>query len=124
MQRTWHNTGSEPEIRDIPLSNVKRALDHLETTYILRAFVRFEALLKEHLEARKVTVPYRTEDLINGVARRQRPRVSDDIRNQVHSVRDYRNAIVHSKLFTGPMLEFQEALKYLNQFLDRVEDIP
>lgn len=124
VERTWSNTNSEPELSDVFLLDVKSTLDHLETTYILRAFVTFEALLREHLEARKVSVPYRTEDLINSVVRRQRPRIPDDIRDQAHTVREYRNTIVHSNPISGPVLTFQVALSYLNQFLDRVEDIP
>ena len=123
-QRTWNSTRSEPEVSDLSLSSVKSALDNLETTYILRAFVRFEALLREHLEARSVPVPYRTEDLINSAARRQRPRIPDELRDQAQTVREYRNAIVHSKPSAIPLLDIQEALRYLNLFLDRLEDIP
>lgn len=108
----------------VPLASVESALNNLELTYTLRAFIKFEALLREHLASRKAAVPYKAEDLINSVARKQRPRITDKIRNQAHDVREYRNVIVHSKASGTPKLTIQVALSYLNQFLAHVEDIP
>ena len=105
------------------MTNVKATFGSLEMTYILRVFIKFEALLKEHLEARGVPVPYRAEDLINSAARRQRSRIPDTTRDQAHSVREYRNAIVHSNPLIVPAFAFRDALSYLNQFLKFVEDI-
>jgi hypothetical protein len=75
-------------------ADVRRCLDNLENTYLVRLFAVFEESLREVWAAAfaKTTYP-KTKQLLDGCAARQHVR-HDDLIN-AHQVRDYRNAIVH-----------------------------
>lgn len=96
------------------LRDIKNCNEDIEDTYLVRLFALFEVTLRNFLEKslRRKSKPD-VSALINRVASRQR--VQEDIRQKVHTVRDYRNSLVHAGKAT-PM-SLREARRYLNQFL-------
>ena len=67
---------------------------NLEGTYVIRLFAEFETGARHYWGTNWDTDP-KTVDLINGLA--ARCLVPDALRNTVHSVREYRNALVHER---------------------------
>jgi hypothetical protein len=66
--------------------------DNLEGTYLIRLFAAFESGLRSYYTTLKETTPPST-DLIDSIAARRN--VPDDLRDEVHQVREYRNNLVH-----------------------------
>ena len=80
--------------KNLRIRDVRLAVEHVDATYIVRLFAEFESGLRSWWLVERATEP-RTEDLINGVAARRR--IADDLTTDVHSVRDYRNSLVHER---------------------------
>jgi len=70
------------------------ALESLEGTYIIRLFAEFETGLRLYWETIRTTHP-RTRGLLEGVA--AVCKISDQWKNNAHSVREYRNILVHER---------------------------
>lgn len=66
--------------------------DNLEGTYLVRLYAAFESGLRSYYATLKETTPPAI-DLINAIATRRK--VPDDVRDEVHEVRKYRNSLVH-----------------------------
>jgi hypothetical protein len=117
LERAWHGLGETPERQGIRLSYVRGALGNLEITYTIRLFSAFESLLHHHLVARQPRrrIPRTAESLINRVALSER--VPDPIRDEVHEVREYRNAVVHPGAPAVRAMGFKQAVARLNRFL-------
>ena len=64
LTRVWHELGNAPEIKGISLFQMREAADQLASTYIIRLFSEFEAILQHHLETRRNSVPDRAFVLI------------------------------------------------------------
>ena len=72
--------------------DVNKMADGLEGTYLIRLFAAFEAGLRTFWSVVRDTVPP-TRDLMNGIAAMRR--VDDSVRDDAHTVREYRNSLVH-----------------------------
>lgn len=86
----------------------------LEATYLIRLFAEFETGLRQYWETIRSTSP-RTADLLNGLAARcQIPQIP---RNNAHSVRVYRNSLVHERADTPLAMPLATARHHLCYFL-------
>jgi hypothetical protein len=85
----------------------------LEGTYVIRLFAEFETGARQYWSANWDTEP-KTVDLINGLAARSG--LPDSLRNNVHSVRDYRNALVHEREDQADAMPIAVARGYLCRF--------
>lgn len=74
------------------LRDVEAMSDALEGTYLIRLFAAFESGLRSYWATIRDTTPT-TEQLINSIAGKRN--IPDDVRDQVHEVREYRNSLVH-----------------------------
>jgi hypothetical protein len=74
--------------------DILTASRNLEGTYITRLFAEFETGARQYWAANWDTDP-RTVDLLNGLA--ARCGIPDTQRDNAHSVREYRNALVHER---------------------------
>lgn len=86
---------------------------NLEGTYVIRLFAEFETGARQYWRANWDTEP-RTTDLLNGLA--ARCDVPDPLRENVHLVRDYRNALVHEREEQPEPVPIAEARGYLCHF--------
>lgn len=104
------------------------ALRNLETVFTIRLFSVFEGVLKErlatnHSHLRLIQEP-RVVYLIDRVANLQNPHIDSPLRMKVHSVREYRNYLVHSGGKTVLPVTFSESLARLTRFVDKLPDPP
>src|SRR5262245_16085562 len=74
--------------------DILSASRNLEGTYIVRLFAEFETGTRQYWAANWETDP-RTVDLLNGLA--ARCGIPDTQRDNAHSVREYRNSLVHER---------------------------
>lgn len=81
--------------RDPSMADLRRCLQNLERTYLVRLFALFEESLREiwRRSFGKRTMP-RTEHLLNGCAARTGMR-PESLLLQTHEVRQFRNHVVH-----------------------------
>jgi hypothetical protein len=64
--REWASITSAPEWQGRIQTQAREALDRLESTYVIRLFSEFEAILRDHWTATEsADCPDRVEDLIN-----------------------------------------------------------
>jgi len=103
---------------------VRRAANDLDATYFIRLFSVFEGILKEHTAnyqpGIRVTEDVSAAWLIDRVSKLQQPRIADLFRERVHSVRRYRNYLVHPGGNLPAFVQFSEALARLTRFVDRL----
>lgn len=82
-------------------SDVNRASERLEGTYIIRLFSEFEVALQTILRERKIKkIPIGAKPLINRVA--SYFRFAGPILDNAHVVREYRNKLVHDLVYGIP----------------------
>src|SRR5262249_30280832 len=74
--------------------DLTRASDALEGTYLTRMFAEFETGLRLYWDTVRDTNP-RTIDLMNSLAGQRG--IPDDVLDNAHRVRDYRNSLVHER---------------------------
>ncbi len=86
---------------------------NLEGTYVIRLFAEFETAARQYWSTNWDTDPKKV-DLINGLAARRL--VPDVLRNNVQSVRDYRNALVHEREDQPEAVSIAVARGYLCRF--------
>lgn len=102
-------------------SDLNRASDRLEGTYIIRLFSEFEVVLKFILRERKLkNIPRNAKPLINRVA--SYAKFSGPILDNVHLVREYRNRLVHNLVYGVPdeeRMSVRTATSHLCTFLSR-----
>lgn len=99
--------------RDLRQGEIVVASKNLEGTYIIRLFAEFETGARQYWAANWDTDP-KTVDLLNGLA--ARCGIPDTQRDNAHSVRDYRNALVHEREDKPKALPIAEARSYLCHF--------
>jgi hypothetical protein len=92
---------------------------NLEGTYLIRLFAAFESGLRSYYATLKVTTPP-AADLIDSIAARRN--VPDDLREEVHGVREYRNSLVHEGNEAVEAVELGEARSRLCTFFARLPD--
>ncbi|HVT88633.1 MAG TPA: hypothetical protein VHD56_07270 [Tepidisphaeraceae bacterium] len=98
-------------------SHLRNCAANLEVTYSLRMFAGFEATLRKYLSAvRPSPRPRQTrmEHLMNRIA--TICSVPYDVLNQAHSVRKYRNEVIHQRELAG-RLTFHDCKSHLGKFL-------
>ena len=101
---------------DVSPSDVRRASEHLEGTYLVRLFAEFETILRLYWSAvRGTSPPNRTRDLLDGIAAHRRI-PSNQIAN-AHAVREYRNALVHQSDAETTLIPISTARAILCRFL-------
>ena len=100
---------------DLELRDIANASKNLEGTYIIRLFAEFETGLRLFWPtARGTDPPSRTRDLIDGVAATRR--VRDDERAIVHSIREYRNLLIHERDEVVAPIAIGQARSHLCRF--------
>jgi hypothetical protein len=103
----------------IKLRDLSNASHNLEGTYLVRLFAEFETGLRLYWATIKATHP-RMEDLVNGVASKRR--ISDDLISTVHSVREYRNSLVHEREDEINPVPLSAARSCICEFLSRLPE--
>jgi hypothetical protein len=98
---------------DLKPREVIRASRNLEGTYIIRLFAEFETGARQYWRANWDTDPKKV-DLINGLA--ARCEIPDALRDKTHSVREYRNALVHEREDLPEVVPIAVARGYLCRF--------
>jgi hypothetical protein len=101
--------------RDIRVRDVRDASERLEGTYLIRLFAEFESAIRAFWSrARNSDAPTRTRDLLDGVAatcRIQNERIAN-----AHSVRLYRNSLVHERGEPAEPISISQSRRYLCEF--------
>ncbi|HEY4330027.1 MAG TPA: hypothetical protein VGN88_09845 [Phycisphaerae bacterium] len=103
----------------IKLTNaaVKRALTHLESTFVVRAFAMFEAALRELWSAafdRKTEPPVRV--LVDAIASAVK-HIPHGFIKDVHAIRQFRNSIVHLNLLAPRNYSLVQTVHALRAYL-------
>ncbi|MHB1426893.1 MAG: hypothetical protein ACYC3I_27365 [Gemmataceae bacterium] len=98
---------------DVQPREIILASRNLEGTYVIRLFAEFETGARQYWSANWGTDP-KTADLLNGLA--ARCGIPDALRNNVHSVREYRNALVHEREDQPEAVPIAVARSYLCHF--------
>ena len=95
--------------------------DNLEPTYLIRLFAEFEAGLREAWARSfgQTTTP-RMQDLIESFAARRL--ISARWRDAAHTVRLYRNALVHEGGIDVPPVGLDQAQGHLCRFFSRLPE--
>jgi hypothetical protein len=103
------------------------AADRLEPTYLIRVWAEFETALRSY--RRYITGDPEdrigTENLINWTAGvRQGRAISEDVRDDVHEVREYRNVLVHERddQEPPPAIAIDVARRRLNIYLQKLPE--
>jgi len=101
--------------RDLRVRDVRDASKHLEGTYIIRLFAEFESALRMFWpRARSTDAPSRTRDLLDGVA--ATCKIQNEQIQNAHSVRLYRNALVHERGEAVETISISTSRGYLCEF--------
>ena len=128
VARNWQKLSvfNDTELEVIGPHDIQSAADNLEVTFIIRLFAAFEGMLKEHIgdHHRAITLPedVRVVWLIDRVATLQARHIDPILRNRVHQVRGYRNALVHAAPTPATSLTFPEVRSCLNTYLDKLPE--
>ena len=117
-ERIWPDFALSNEAQGLRRADIQQTSAHLEATYLIRLFTQFEAILRDDFTQRKLSVPYKTETLINKAA--SQARIDSSIVTGAHSVRVCRNGIVHGGKMNAPTIPFNDALALLNYCLSRI----
>lgn len=100
--------------KDLSVKDVVDASAHLEGTYLTRLFAEFESGLRQYWATQNATQP-RMADLLNGLAARRL--IPDPQRDGCHSVRDYRNTLIHEREDEAAEVGLATARGYLCRFM-------
>lgn len=99
--------------RNLRVRDVRRAAERLEGTYIIRLFAEFESGLRLFWETTRSTHPP-TQDLLNGVAATRG--IPHDKLMNAHTVREYRNSLVHEREEPTVPIAIAESRSHLCRF--------
>ena len=126
LELNWdHQSRIQHEAEPVTLVDVRKAARFMDSTYTIRIFATFEALLKEHMDQfhPQVRQPKdaRAAQLIDQVGIRLSPKVGRELREAVHEVRSHRNALVHSNLPTEN-LTITDCIARLSKFLAKLPE--
>jgi hypothetical protein len=89
------------------------ASKNLEGTFVIRLFAEFETGARQYWAVHWPTYP-KTSDLLDGLA--ARCGVPDLQRTKAHSVREYRNGLVHEREEKAQEIPISEARSYLCRY--------
>jgi len=121
IDRLLVDAADDPNIikEQLQVREIKTASDELEATYIVRLFSEFETSLRAYWRSVRHTRPPRqARNLVDGVA--VRARVPYEFVANAHSVREYRNLIVHEEAEAADPVTILVARRYLCRFLARL----
>lgn len=104
---------------DTDPSDLRNAVENLEGTYLVRLFAEFESGLRNWYATLKGTVPP-ARDLIDAIATRRK--IPDEDRDEVHEVREYRNALVHETDSEAEAVPLADARHRLCTFFARLPE--
>jgi hypothetical protein len=118
IARTWdeHLTAAPaPGGRSLSAGDVRRCLENLELTYILRLFAAYEALLRDFwlTGVGRATEP-ELKPLMDSIARRRN--MDAKTLMSAHDVRDFRNKIMHRNVHSL-RFDFGECAKILGTYV-------
>ena len=109
------------------LRDLDAAADQLESTYLIRVWAEFETALRSY--RRHITGDPEdrvgAENLIDWTAGvRQGRAISEDVRDDVHEVREYRNFLVHERDDQEPpaAIAIDVARRFLNIYLQKLPE--
>jgi hypothetical protein len=88
---------------------------NLEATYFIRVFAEFESSLRDVWKSTGRDTHPRLGDLLDAMASRRR--ISHYVNQAVHSIRRYRNSLVHEESTEAPPISFSVTIRNLTQFL-------
>jgi hypothetical protein len=97
--------------------DIGHAAERLEGTYLIRLYAEFETGLRKYWETIRSTHP-RMEDLIESIASRQK--IPFDLTLVVHTVRNFRNSLVHVREGVTETVTIGNAQKYLCRYFGRL----
>jgi hypothetical protein len=102
--------------RVLRVRDVQDAVERLEGTYVIRLFAEFETSLRTFwVSSRRAAAPSRTRDLLDGVA--AKCKVPHDKIQDAHTVREFRNVLVHERDDDIGSVPIATARRYLCVFL-------
>jgi hypothetical protein len=112
-------SGGRPLTERLNPSHLQTARESLEDTYLIRLYAVFEAGLREAWRDcfGRHSRP-RAEDLLNAVAALRA--IAEDDRDSAHSVRRYRNGVVHEGGEGAEAVSLRQAKSYLCLFFSRL----
>ncbi len=116
-------TAAERDPSELPtgtkLRDAQAASANLEGTYLLRLFAAFESGLRSYWATIRTTKPP-VRDLLDSIAGDRK--VPDELRDEVHEVREYRNALVHETDEEVEPVSLAEVRRRLCTFFARLPD--
>ncbi len=118
MDRLLETVQNDPTqlANDVNVRDVTSASVLLEATYLVRLFAEFEAALRSFWHvSRGNPPPSRTRDLVESIGVRRR--IPVDYLANAHSVREYRNSLVHEGESDASKIALPKARSYLCHFL-------
>lgn len=96
--------------------DIEESVKQLEGTYIIRLFAEFETSLRAFwISSRQNDPPSRARDLLDGVGAKRK--VPTDAIDNAHSVREFRNSLVHERDDLVDAVPIAQARSYLCTFL-------
>lgn len=93
--------------------DVVLAAANLEDTYFVRLFAEFESGARQFWATYKDTYP-QTTDLLHGLA--SRCKIPNELLEDVHLVREFRNALVHERNERPEAISVATARRHLGRF--------
>jgi len=111
---------SEQDPRQLPptwrLRDVRMTSEKLEGTYVIRLFAEFETTLRScWTTTRGTEPPGRARDLLDGTAANRK--IPFDTLSEAHSVREFRNHLVHERDEPGTIISIQAARRRICRYL-------
>jgi hypothetical protein len=115
LDRLLHEARRDPTILtgDLEPQDIVKASGRLETTYLIRLFAEFETGLRLYWATIRETEPP-TQHLLDGIAARRG--IPPDRLAGAHTVREYRNSLVHERDEDMVPISIAEARGYLCRF--------
>ncbi len=99
-------------------SILTRAERDLETAYVARLFSEFEGILRQYLAANDPRLRPASKSIYNVINRTASVwSIPDEIRDSVHTAREYRNSVVHSNSRSRASISFRDVKSILSKFL-------
>lgn len=102
---------------ELRVRDLERTVELLEGTYIIRLFAEFESSLREFwMTSRASAPPARTRDLLDGVGAKRK--IPYDAILKAHTVREFRNHLVHERSDDVTPITIADARRYLCVYLN------
>jgi hypothetical protein len=105
-----------------------RAMGNLEVTYFVRLTAEFEGILKDHLRSNHPHIAFpakpsewKVDWFLSRVLQRERLKLDPALRENIDSVRTYRNGIAHGNA-GATAIRFVDALTWYNTMLAKLPD--